>query len=365
MAAELKAKVTADTSQFNNAMASLGVSSGAAAAIAITAITAVAAATFELGRRSLQAAGDMETLELRMKQFTGSAQSAKEAMKELIEFAARTPFLQEDVVNASITLRALTENALGSIESMRGMANAALKAGVPLQEMARNVGRLYGQLKRGEPVGEVVRRLSELGVISGDTGAQLKRMAIAGGGADKAWQILEDDFAKSGDSLKEFSETFNGLKSTIKGLSSLIFAEIGKEGLDTMKEGLTEFIKLLETLRQSGELQKIGQQFKTLISTINEEINLENFRALLKILSLILWNVQNSIRGLVLMKKLLGLTGDKDKVAVQQAAPSQTGNIINEIFGKEIRNYLAGIKEGTDATGRSLDSDFNPKKGVK
>ena len=132
-----------------------------------------------------------------------------------------------------------------------------------------------------------------------------------------------------------------------------------------MKEGLTEFIKLLETLRQSGELQKIGQQFKTLISTINEEINLENFRALLKILSLILWNVQNSIRGLVLMKKLLGLTGDKDKVAVQQAAPSQTGNIINEIFGKEIRNYLAGIKEGTDATGRSLDSDFNPKKGVK
>jgi len=269
MSAELKAKVTADTSQFNSSMQSIGASAVNVQAIAAGAILAIGAATFELGRRAILAAADMETLEVRLKQFTGSTASAKKEMKELIGFSAKTPFEPDEVVKASTALRALTENTLGGVDSLKLVGDAASKSGQSLDRVGSLVGRLYGKLKRGEPITEVANEMAKIGIMGGDATKAIQDVAKGGGDITKTWPMVEEELKKSKGAMQDLAMTFNGLVSTIKGLWKIALSSVGEGALEAAKDGLKSFIKQLEKLGSSKAMADLGREIGNMFAILN------------------------------------------------------------------------------------------------
>lgn len=276
----LSAKVTADVSQFSGAMARMGAAAGSAATIAIGAIGAISAVVLELGRNALTAAADMETLTVRMKQFTGSLAAAKREMKELIEFSARTPFEPDEVVRASITLRALTDDALGSAESLKMLGDSAAKGGVSLDQAAKWVGRLYGLLERGRPIAEVSNEMAKYKIISGEVADELQRMVKGGASISETWPMVVASMKTAEGAMEDLSKTAKGLWSTIMGLKTLLLNALGKDALEYLKDIFEKIIVSMDELMKSPEVEELAASFGMLVKELSKiKFDIDDIRA--------------------------------------------------------------------------------------
>jgi len=119
----------------------------------------------------------METLSLSFRTLLGSATAAQDRIEDLTQFAASTPFQIREIADASRLLQALTGNALSSGEGLRVVGDAAAAAGRGFQETAMWVGRLYQGLQNGLPLGEPLMRLTEMGLVTGETRRELEALS--------------------------------------------------------------------------------------------------------------------------------------------------------------------------------------------
>jgi len=195
----------------------MGLVSGAA--VALLAVTGKLVSKWkEVG---MAGAGALSRMTLEFKPLLGSVELAKQRVKELYDFTARTPFRLEGVVKANKTLETLTKGALSNERGMKLVGDSAAVAGVEFNETARSVGRLYNGLMSGRPVGEASMRLQEMGLISGKTRNALEAMQKTGVSGIAIWKMVEAELANNKGAMKDLSLELEGLQSTLEDTKDL------------------------------------------------------------------------------------------------------------------------------------------------
>lgn len=158
----------------------------------------------------------LEQSEVAFTTLLGSAAAARQRIQELYQFSASTPFQLDEVISANRLLVTLTGGALGTQEAMRLVGDAAAATGRGFNEVGMWVGRLYGGLQNGQPVGEATMRLLEMGVISGELKGKLDSLGASGVVGGEAWSVAEEALGRFSGSMQMQSQTFNGLLSTMR-----------------------------------------------------------------------------------------------------------------------------------------------------
>jgi len=190
----------------------------------------------------------MATLTEQFRALLGSVELAKQRVRELLTFAASTPFLTEQVVAANRTLQTLTGGMLATQKAMRMIGDAAAATGADLDQVSTWVGRLYGALEAGEPIGEAVTRLRELGVITGQSAYQLQAMSQSAAGFTETWMVVERQLLKSQGAMENLSKTVAGLETTVGDAKSLMEGAFGKAFEDIRVEELEAAIATFNAL---------------------------------------------------------------------------------------------------------------------
>jgi len=240
LAATLGLNTAAFTSGLGSAGGALGAFRGMLGGLlgpvaAITGGLASVAGAAAFLKSSIGAAANMENLEGSFTTLLGGAAAAKTRMKDLADFAASTPFELNGIAQASKLLQAFTGNALSTGDGLRLVGDAAAAVGQPLEAVSMWFGRLYAGLKDGQPLGEPIQNLTQLGLISGDARKQL--LALQGQSLDNArvMEVLNQAFGSNSGAMARLAATYDGKVSTMKDGWTELQVALGTPIKDALK----------------------------------------------------------------------------------------------------------------------------------
>jgi len=220
--------------------AALGGLAGGAASLALGAGAAVFQeardAVLGLASSLVTTAGTAQKFAIQLETVWGSTTKAKEAYQELSDFAARTPFELDGLVQTQVVLANLTNKTNAAVSDLTRLGDAASITGQPIQELAVHYGRIIEGLKNSRPIGESAQRLNELGVLSGQTRGQLEALIESGTGP-KGLPLFLAEFEKFSGAMDKLSRTIPGLASTISDNFAQFQRDIAAGGVE---EGLTD-----------------------------------------------------------------------------------------------------------------------------
>jgi uncharacterized protein YjiS (DUF1127 family) len=171
---------------------------------------------FDALKTSFNKAAEFQELERRFEVLLGSSQAAKDRLAELSEFMDTTPFELTNIVQANVALQNLTQGALATEAGMRQIGDAASALGVPIDQMAQIVGRLYSALQAGAPIGQFTGRLLELGAITPETKRQLEELDNTLDGGAAAWNMVTQELNRFSGAMRAESTTWNATMSGFK-----------------------------------------------------------------------------------------------------------------------------------------------------
>jgi len=96
---------------------------------------------------------------------TGSTEVAKDLFEDLVDFAAKTPFELEGIVQGSKTLLAFGLSAEETKKQIRILGDISAVSGKPLQELSRIFGQISAE---GKLTAERLNQLNDAGVTLED-----------------------------------------------------------------------------------------------------------------------------------------------------------------------------------------------------
>ena len=222
-------------------------------------------AAFQLLKKAVNVSAEMEQFELRLAVSMGSFTKAREKLKELSQFAADTPFTDEEIFNAGVKLEAMTEGALSTKEALMAIGGASVVAGKSFDEMADLAGRAFNAIKLGMDYIEPLKTMFSYGLISGETvkqvialGDEAEKAGNKGANAAQQWALVYDDLAKKQVALALLSDSWNGKLSTISGMLDQLLARLGAPVRDALKPILDDLISIIGLITPIVETVGIG-----------------------------------------------------------------------------------------------------------
>ncbi|CAB4159152.1 hypothetical protein UFOVP736_26 [uncultured Caudovirales phage] len=233
---------------------------GVGASIAFLAMTKrLVGAWKELGMAS---AATLERMTIQFRPLLGSMERARDRVKELMEFTAKTPFRLEETAEANKILENLTKGALSTKDGMYLVGDAAAVANAGFAETARSVGRLYDGLMAGRPVGEAAMRLQEMGVITGTTRNQIESLQATNASGLQIWKIVEAEMRRNVGAMNDMSVSLEGLQSTYEDTKMALQAGFSEKFMEGEKAGVESSIKMMEKLQPVANA--LGRDFGAL-----------------------------------------------------------------------------------------------------
>lgn len=180
------------------------------------AFAGLATAFGTAARQGVAFDASIETATQQFKTLMGSAADAQAHVKELFDFAARTPFESGEVIKASQALRSAGGASLDTQKNLTLLGDAAAATGAPLTEVSRWVGRLYADLQAGKPFGEAAQRLTELNVITPAARIQLENMMKTAKDGREVWGAFQQQLSRFSGGMEQQAKTWQGVTSTLK-----------------------------------------------------------------------------------------------------------------------------------------------------
>jgi hypothetical protein len=209
-------------------IASLG-SVATAGVGALTALGAAGAAGIgAFVASSSKAASDVESLTMQFTTLLGSTDAAGKRMKEIVDFAASTPFEVAELSSTSKLLQTLGGDLLATGEGLRMVGDAAAISGQPLEEVGLHIGRIFNAITSGTSAGESVNRLQELGLITGTVKREFEDLAEAQKKGKAATLTSEQALGKLKGILAQTNGAMQRLASTTEGMKSNLADNITK-----------------------------------------------------------------------------------------------------------------------------------------
>jgi len=229
-------------------------SASAASIAAFGAAGAAGIAAFVVS--SSKAAMNIEIMTMQFATLLGGADAAGKRMKEIIDFAASTPFEIPELVATSKLLQTLGGDVLATGEGLRMVGDAAAISGQPLEEVGRHIGRVFNAITTGNSAGESVARLQELGLIGGDVkrefeelAAAQKKGAVANLTSAQAMAKLKTIFKQTEGAMIALSTTTSGKLSNMKdnvGKLQVAFGTGFNKGFRDALDAANNFLPQLE-----------------------------------------------------------------------------------------------------------------------
>lgn len=205
---------------------------------------------------------NVEQQTIAISKLVGGMENAKQVIKDLESFAARTPFQLESLIQGRRNLEIFTRGAITSEEWLRLIGDASAGTANRIEEVTFWVGRLYSSLENGDPIGESTLRLMEMGIISGEVRKQLEGVSDT----RQALLVLERAFSRYAGSMDEQSESLNGRLSTLRdNISKLGSAFVtGATGGQDLVDALGDINDLIDDPETMDALERWGGYFFTI-----------------------------------------------------------------------------------------------------
>lgn len=238
------------------------------------------------GLRNLVSTGvEMQSLNLQMEAFTGSAANAERAMSNFADIASRSPLDVMQVAEAGKIMMAFGVNSRDAAEATEMLAVAAAASGGDINLMSRNLGQIQAQQRaytrdltqfaiQGVPIWE------ELANVTGASVTELKDMAKDGEIGMQSVMAALRNMTKEGTAFAEVAnrmqETYAGklakVESQFQTTAGEIIDSVSKidEALGGVSSGFVDIIVSgLKKVEQSfNDLSVIVQYFRML----NDEV---------------------------------------------------------------------------------------------
>lgn len=225
---------------------------------------------------AMKLAADAETLAIKMKVLTGSADEASRVMGQLDQFAADTPFQKMEIGDAVQQLLAFGSSSSTVFDEMRMLGDIAAATGTPIGEMAELYGKAQVQGRLfAEDINQLTGRgipiIGQLAQQFGVSESEVKKLVESGKigfpELQKGLAALAGPGGKFGGMMAELSTTTAGRFSTFVDNVYLLGTQIGAQLLPVANELLvwgTNFVSAADG---------IGTAFSTALSTIGTWYN--------------------------------------------------------------------------------------------
>lgn len=235
-----------------------------------------------VGAAALKVTSDMEQNKIAFDVLLKSGDKASEMLKDLSDFAAKTPFDLPGVVNASKQLLAYGYTQEQIIPTMKMLGDVAAGVGAPVGDLAYLFGTLKAQGKamtidirqfanRGIPIWE------NLAAVMGETVERTQEMVTEG---KIGYPIVEEAFRRMTSEGGQFynlmeaqSKSFGGVMSNIK--DNLVRVGMAMMGLSTDAETYGQIIEggLFDVIKTGAEkaLEKLNE-FTTWFTNLSPEM---------------------------------------------------------------------------------------------
>lgn len=193
----------------------------------------------------------------------GSADRAKGFMKELADFATRTPFELSGLTQSAQKLTAMGFAAQDVIPMLEAVGNAVAAMGGSAETVNRVTTALTQMQAKGKVSAEEILQLAEAGIPAweilanrigvsipeamklGEKGAISSKLAI-----DALVDGMSDKF---GGMMDAQSKTFSGLMSTISDTSQQVLGSVLQPLFSSATEGMQKFVDLLPDIQKGLE----------------------------------------------------------------------------------------------------------------
>ena len=254
------------------------------------------------GSSALEAAQNVENLEVQFTTLTGSGQTAQKLLGDLQQFAASTPFQLEGLARTSAQLISFGFEADNVLPKLRSIGDVAAATGSSVQD----IGLIFGQISAaGRLTGERLLQLQERGIPIlqalvdqgvAPTQAAVRELVTQG---EIDFKIFEDAFnslSEEGgiafEGMIKRSQTFGGVVSTLRDNFTLFSANIGKAFLPALKLAAIQLTQFIQSINTQSIINFIQTGIRGLIiglQSIIENINpvLTGFRLFGNIVALI------------------------------------------------------------------------------
>jgi len=266
------------------------------AGYASLAITSIATAFVGLARE-----GDsLEKTEIAMQAFADSSEEAKKNMKDILEFAKKTPMHLNDVLSASKQILAFQFEGIPLIDMLEKVSAVSTAFGADSQTTLRFLKAVSDIQSKGALGAEEKRQLINLNIpimkqlaedyTGGDREKLEKMISQRGVTFDKFYASLEKmagPEGKFGKLLQKMSGTLGGSTIILMNRIRLLIKEVGQEFLPEAKQMVKEAIEfvtvneklikenLVKFFRALGDSAKILiQAFKTLYFMVRPLVDL-------------------------------------------------------------------------------------------
>jgi tape measure domain-containing protein len=248
----------------------------------LKAVGIAAAATSAAIGFVLNEAGKQEQTEVAFETLLGSAELAQQKIKELHEFASRTPFSIPGIEQNAKQLIGMGIEVESLLPTMKALGDVSAGLSVPLERIALN----YGQIKaQGKLTGRELRDFAVAGVPLldqlakqfGKTKEEVQGMVSAGkvgfSDVEKAFVAMTSAGGRFDNLMIKQSKTFKGLVSNAGDFLIMFSRELGKEVLPAAKELVSEVIAWAQANRKliMGNMKKF---LKNLVSFLKGIVNL-------------------------------------------------------------------------------------------
>ncbi len=204
-----------------------------------------------------------ETLLLSYKTLMGGDQTAADELyNSLLEYANETPYTLGQLSDVGRTLLSYGYESSEIKDVINSIGSAAAATGSGAQGLS-TMATVIGRLKAGEISAEQMNMLTNIGMNpyqtladqynsekgTSITGTEMKKL-ISGGKVSAQWAsdaLLAQWGSSWGSAMQEFSQTFEGLQSTLDGLAENRQAFVGEQYNETRKPAMQDEINYLNS----------------------------------------------------------------------------------------------------------------------
>jgi tape measure domain-containing protein len=195
----------------------------------------------------------------------GSAEAGIAMLRELTDFAAKTPFTLPGVEDSARLLLAMGVESENIIPTLKALGNTAAGLSVPMEQIALAYGqvRAANQLTGAELrqfINAGVPLLKELATMYETTEANVKKMVETGqvgfDDVEKAFKNMTGEGGVFFNLMDKQAKTFSGQVSNMKDNITKLARELGGSLLNALKPLVEKINEFLNTI--TGRIQKVG-----------------------------------------------------------------------------------------------------------
>ena len=223
---------------------------------------------------AIKVAATFEQLDISFTTMLGSAEKAQKLIKDMFEFAAKTPFQIKNIGPTVKQLLAFGVAETDIIPTLKTLGDLAAGLGVPIQRLALNFGQVKAQAKlTGRELRDFaftgIPLLEELAKQLGVSKAEIQDMVSAGRISfemvETAFKNMTSEGGRFANLMEKQAKTLGGLFSNLLDNLYLSAGAIGEILVETLE--LKRFIQFLNTQMSKlvEWLQKLNKRTKVIL----------------------------------------------------------------------------------------------------